>query len=1000
LKLNRLAGKRPAAMAASILATVGLLAGANGGAQAAPTGDGGTALYLVQTKSEPLATNETTKPAAGEKVNAHSALAQQWLARLRGEHDGALQASRISTARKVTDYGVVFNGFAANLTASEVARLRSTPGVVRVWKDETRFADTTTTRDFLGLTGTNGVWNQQFQGQDHAGEGIIVGIVDSGIWPESGSFAALPEPRPDAAAIAAKWKGTCDTGQASDPGAAISCNNKLIGARYFTEGNNVIDEEFLSPRDFGGHGSHTSSTAAGNYGVPASINGFNVGTTSGMAPAARIAMYKALWEKADHSSSSGSTTGLVKAIDQAVADGVDVINYSISGSTTYVVTPDEIAFFNAAAAGVFVSTSAGNSGDQGSSTVAHNSPWTTTVAASTHNRGANKTVTLGNGAKYTSVGVVPPAVPSSPLVLGSAIGAAGATADEARLCVEGKLDPAKAAGKIVVCDRGFNDRIAKSRAVRAAGGVGMILANTTAVQSINGDWHYVPSVHVNSTDAAAIRTYAATAGATASLSETDTTPVVAPSMAGFSSYGPASAGGGDLLKPDISAPGVDVIASVAPPGNDGKNFDAYSGTSMSAPHIAGIAALLKAKHPNWSPMALKSAMMTTASTKDTSGKTIQWAFGDATPLNFGAGHVVPGSAFDPGLVYDSGPLDWARYGCGIGQFQLVTNPEFCNSVGSIDPSDLNYASISVGDLAGSQTVTRTVTNVTGRASTYRPVATAPAGFKVTVSPSLIVVPPGKSATFKVTITRTDAVLGKWAFGTLALKEFGTGNHVVTSPIAVRPVGIAAAREVTGTGTSGSSQQQIKAGFTGNLTATVSGLTASSGTALAFTGDDPDFDTGAPAESAGAKKITVTVPAGTKLARFATYDSDVPANTDVDLYVYKSGTTQLVGTSAGGTSEESVTLTAAGTYDIYVVLFAHEGAIPAVTHHAFVVPATAAGNLTVTPATQPVTTGGTASVTWWRSSSSAERCTAQRRCTGSSTPHGPPVCSAAPGSSPA
>jgi hypothetical protein len=432
-------------------------------------------------------------------------------------------------------------------------------------------------------------------------------------------------------------------------------------------------------------------------------------------------------------------------------------------------------------------------------------------------------------------------------------------------------------------------------------------------------------------------------------------------MAGFSSFGPALAGNGDLLKPDITAPGVDVIASVAPPGNAGRDFDAYSGTSMSAPHIAGIATLLKAKHPNWSPMAIKSAIMTTASTKDSSGKPIQWAFGDATPLNYGAGHVDAPDAFDPGLVYDSTPEDWIRYGCAINQFQLITDPEFCPSFGSADASDLNYASISVGDLAGTQTITRTVKNVSNRISIYVPTVKAPTGFKASVNKPVLILLPGKSATFKVTISRTTAAFGTWAFGSLTLKELVTGKHQVTSPIAVRPVGLAAAVEIVGTGTSGSSQQPLVTGFAGTLSTKVSGLTASAQTPLTFTADDTGFDPNAPAESAGVKKLTVTVPAGTTLARFATFDSDLPAGTDVDLFVYSSDGTLFQ--SAGGTAEESVTLTAAGTYDIYVVLFAHQGAIPTVKHHAFLVSDTNAGNLTVTPASQPATLAGKASVTF-------------------------------------
>src|SRR5688572_22427697 len=204
-------------MAVSIIAIAAMAASATTGAQAAPSGDGGTALYLVQTGSAPLATNDATKPSQGEKVDAHSAAAKQWLSKLRGEHDGALRASQINTNKKVRDYGVVFNGFAAKLTPSEVIRLKNTPGVVRVWKNEIVSVDTTTTRDFLGLTGRKGVWEQQFRGEEHAGEGMIVGIIDSGIWAENPAFAPLSEPRPDQAKIAAKWHGSCDTGQPSSP---------------------------------------------------------------------------------------------------------------------------------------------------------------------------------------------------------------------------------------------------------------------------------------------------------------------------------------------------------------------------------------------------------------------------------------------------------------------------------------------------------------------------------------------------------------------------------------------------------------------------------------------------------------------------------------------------------------------------------------------------------------------------------------------------------------
>ncbi len=959
MRLNRRAGRRPASMVLAVAATAALAASATASAQAAPPGSEATALYLVQTVSDPVATYSggvsgyaRTRPAAGERVDAHSSASQRWRDRLRGEHDAALRGARVDARRKSYDYGVTFNGFSARLTAAEAARLRADGGVLRVWKSEQLTADTITTRDFLGLTGSGGVWNKQFAGDAHAGEGVIVGIIDSGIWVENPSFAALPTPRPDQRAINKKWKGTCDVGTEQP----VSCNNKVIGARYFHDDANVNEAEFLSPRDYNGHGSHTASTTAGNFGVPASINGGSVGTVSGVAPAARIAAYKVLWHNPAAGNSSGGTADIVAAIDAAVADGVDVINYSISGSRQYVVDPAEIAFLNAAAAGVFVAASAGNSGDSlGAGSVAHNSPWLTTVAASTHDRGNTKTLTLGDGSTYTGVGVGPAVGPAT-LIDSTVAGLAGADQALVNLCYLGTLDPAKVAGKIVLCDRGGNARVDKSKAVADAGGIGMIQANTSSAQSLNADFHSVPSVHLDATAGAAVTAYAATASPTATISAVSTDPVRAPAMAGFSSYGPALAGNGDLLKPDITGPGVDVIAAVAPPNNGGNNFNSLSGTSMSSPHIAGLAALLKSKNPKWSPMWIKSALMTTATTKDNNGQPIQWSQGDATPLNYGSGHVVPGSAFDPGLVYDSTPEQWLQYACGIGQLQLITEESFCQSVGSIDPSDLNYPSIAVGDLPGVQTVTRSVTNVSKNSSVYAAQVTAPAGFKVTVSPKTLTVPPGKTKSFKVTITRTTAVAGTWAFGSLSWSDLR--GHKVTSPIAVRYAALAAPVETTGSGSSGSVALPVRTGYAGTLTTSVSGLTAADVSSLAFDGPSATFT---PVVSGSTKKVTVTVPAGTALARFSTFDADVPMGTDVDLHAFPAGsTTGEVATSDGGTAQESVTL-AAGSYDVYVHLFASAGALT-VPGHAWVVPPAAAGNLTATPASQPASINGAATVT--------------------------------------
>ena len=394
-----------------------------------------------------------------------------------------------------------------------------------------------------------------------AGEGIIVGMVDSGIWPENPSFSDRDADGKLVYQQLPGWHGKCVPGEFFT---ASNCNQKLISARWYGAGfggeagvKAELPYEIWSARDVDGHGSHTSSTAAGNFGVTAIANGNNLGQVSGMAPRARIATYKVCWGIAPEGGCFPSDS--VAAIDQAVADGVDVINFSISGSTTSFLDPVEVAFLFAADAGVFVAASAGNSGPR-ASTVAHNSPWLTTVAAGTKDRIYQAIATLGNGAQYVGVGLGA-AVPSSPLILSTGAGVSGADATAARLCFSAEwagaqvLDPAKVAGKIVVCDRGTNDRVDKSKAVLEAGGVGMILLNTSP-NTLNADLHSVPTVHLQDTYRPAILAYGATPSPTASLGAGTLVPAVAPTVASFSSRGPASAGGGDLLKPDIMAPGV------------------------------------------------------------------------------------------------------------------------------------------------------------------------------------------------------------------------------------------------------------------------------------------------------------------------------------------------------------------------------------------------------------------------------------------------------------
>lgn len=957
-------GRRTLALVASLsLATAGVSSAASA-ASAAPADSPelGAGRYVVLLADTPAAAYEgdvpgfaRTRPAQGRSYGKGTAEAR-YERFLTDKQDRVLE--RVG-ARASQRYTVALNGFSATLTAKQAAELASTRGVLAVTPDEERSLDTTSSPDFLGLTGPAGTWAEAGGVQD-AGSGVVVGIIDSGIWPGSASFAGKPlssagpkDPRVVSSSAAgevisfAKKDGSTFTGlcQSGEDWSADDCNTKLISARWFGTGflanvpaANRADTERISTRDGDGHGTHTASTAAGNDGVAVSIDGASFGTASGVAPGAKVAAYKVCWSDKDPNTGGCYTSDSVAAINQAVRDGVDVLNYSISGSTTTVVDAVEYAFFNAAAAGVFVAASAGNSGPT-ASTVAHNSPWLTTVAASTHSR-TEGTVVTGDGRKHKGASINRTPLASTPVVLSTASGAAGARPADVALCVPGSLSPAAVTGKVVVCDRGVIDRVAKSAEVRRAGGVGMVLANT-GPSSLDSDVHTIPTVHVDHVAGAALKTYVTSAPApTVSFEIGDTTggePTPVPQIAGFSSRGPARANGSDLLKPDISAPGVSVIAAVAPPAHNGRDFDVLSGTSMSSPHIAGLAALLLDIHPAWSPMTVKSAMMTTA--YDLKGADGAPA---TDPFAQGAGHVNPGRFLDPGLVVTSTPAEWAGFYAAQG-LQLGSEDK---PYAPIAASTLNVPSIAVSKLAGTQTVSRTFTAL--RAGRYTVSADVP-GFSVTNRSSVPFSKAGLSQKVEFTFTRTTAALNTWAKGFITLKDRTT---TVRLPVALRPVALSAPAEIAGTGTSGSTPLDLTAGFTGELPVTVEGLAAGQRSDGTLAGTE-------------VAETSVTVPAGTTVARF-----DVDAANeegDFDLFVRRvnaDGTTTLVAQSATGAADEQVTLRrpAAATYRVQVENYA---AAPGETTSAYALtsyvldPTATAGALAVTPNPVPVTQGATA-----------------------------------------
>ena len=924
-----------------------------------PAAAGGKARTYIVVLAEPsvyaykggIAGIAATAPGKAKKADPAAANVQSYTAHLKQAHDNAI--AKVRGARKLYDYGFAFNGFAAIMTPAQASQLRGSGDALFVVEDQMRHVDTDNTPTFLGLTNQNGLWAKD-GGQGSAGEGVIVGVVDTGIWPEHPSFSDRAGNNPRGRLVYDKAKdffGTCQTGEQWPKN---TCNRKLVGARYFADGfiaatGGIPGHEYLSARDAEGHGTHTASTAAGNAGVNASIFGRSFGTISGIAPRARVAAYKALW------GGSGTTSDLAAAIDTAVSDGVDVINYSIGSDTPSLSGGDEIAFLFANDAGVFSSVSNGNAGPNAGTTGSPASvPWVTAVGASTQNRTFQSTLTLGSGAQFNGVSVTPGTNGQRPLV--DSVTAAngvdnpdvpGNDVTEAQLCQVGELDPAKVTGKIVLCLRGTNARVDKSLAVKEAGGVGMILYNPVDAQALVTDTHWVPSIHINFTNGTAVKAYIASAGATATAAISDSIKVPSQGsvMADFSSRGPDGAAN-DIIKPDVTAPGVNILAGHTPTppriegGAPGQLFQSISGTSMSAPHVAGVAALLKQLHPGWNGDMIKSALMTTGrqDVVKENGTTA------ADPFDFGGGHIVPNSAADPGLVYQASFNEYLAFLCEADP-SVFTNPTAtCNSLRdagySTDPSDLNLASIGVGRLVGSETVTRTVTSVASGSTSWTASVQGIPGF-ATVPLAPFTVAAGASHSFDLTFSRTTAAFGTWSFGALVLTD---GVHTVRSPIALRAARIEAPTTVTATGAaaSGSTTFDVRVGYSGTLSANGYGLAADTPQTVHVPQDaDQDVTTGTFTTGVVFNDFTLT--GARYYAGGITEDSTVVG--DLDVYLFRDvnndgtfGLNEIVASAADGDSNEIAQLVnpANGNYRLLIHGY---GAPPAgvdVTRHQWTV----------------------------------------------------------------
>ena len=688
-------------------------------------------------------------------------------------------------------YNHVLDGFSAVLSREHLDQLEKMPGFLAIHADTFGRFHTTRSPTFLGLDkNAAGSWPEGKFGED-----VIIGIIDTGIWPESESFKDKGMgPVPD------RWRGACESGVEFN---SSYCNRKLIGARSFSKGlkqQGLIistSDDYDSPRDFFGHGTHTASTAAGSPVRDANYFGYAKGTAIGIAPKARLAAYKVLFiNDTDTSAASDTLAGM----DQAIADGVDLMSLSLGfEETTFEQNPIAVGAFAAMEKGIFVSCSAGNSGPEGY-TMFNGAPWITTIGAGTIDRDYAADVTFGGGILTIRGRSV---YPENVLVSNVSLYFGHGNRSK-ELCEDFALDPKDVAGKIVFCYFNQSGGVSQVLEVDRAGAKGAIISSDSEF-FIFPSLFFIPLVVVTPKDGDLVKDYII-------KSENPVVDVKflitvlgskpAPQVAWFSSRGPNNRAP-MILKPDALAPGVNILAAWAPKialtrVGDNRLLTDYtllSGTSMSSPHAVGVAALLKSAHPDWSPAAIRSALMTTAYLLDnTIGSIIDMDTGvAATPLDFGAGHINPNMAMDPGLIYDIEVQDYINFLCGLNytskQIKIISRrSKFTCDQANLD---LNYPSFIVllnnNTNTTSYTFKRVLTNVVDSPSVYRASVKQPSGMKVNVQPSMVSFA-GKysKAEFNMTVEINlgyarpqSEYIGN--FGYLTWWEVN-GTHVVKSPI--------------------------------------------------------------------------------------------------------------------------------------------------------------------------------------------------------------------------
>lgn len=700
----------------------------------------------------------TSPEVTGRPLNANQRAVDAYLrhverqeASARADIEAAVPQSTVTGS-----FQVAYGGVSAIVPANRIEDLLAVQGVVAIQADSLQQPLTDASPEFIGATSA---WDQ-LGGSATAGEGVIVGVLDTGIWPEHPSLADhgnLSHPG-----------GTygCEFGDGTDPdlGDPFTCNNKLIGAYAFVDtylafGPDLLEEfcaadrSECSARDSNGHGTHTATTAAGGPVEEAVLLGVDRGPISGIAPGAHVIAYRVCLDQGCFQSDS------VSAVEQAILDGVDVLNFSISGGSNAYTDPVELAFLDAYAAGILVNASAGNAGP-GAGTANHAGPWTNTVGASTSDRQFLTTLALtaDGGASLNIVGATVTDGIATPT---DVVLAEDVPGYDDPLCLD-PLPDDSAVGLIVACERGVIARVDKSKHVEPSGAAGMILYNPSP-QGLNTDNHFIPSVHIDQPDSDAFLAFMEQeSGVQASWTGGVASEVPGDVMASFSSRGPL----GDFLKPDVTAPGVQILAGNTPvpvgagAGVQGQLYQAIQGTSMSSPHAAGAAALVKAAYPDWTPGQMKSALMT-ASVQDVlkeDGST------PSNPFDRGAGSIRADRSLSPVVTFDVQADDYyASAGDPLGRVHL------------------NLPSVYANPMPGAIQTTRTMTNSDSQDQPFTIRTSAPGGVSIAVSPSRGSVPAGGSTELTVTISAPSVADG-WYFGQVTV-DFRKGDVDAVLPVA-------------------------------------------------------------------------------------------------------------------------------------------------------------------------------------------------------------------------